>query len=101
MKLYHATTAETAKAILCEQFKNGTGSYLTDSNHTGVWVSDCPLGTNEGAKGNVVLEVTLDVQESELAEYEWIEEGKPYREWLIPEDMLNSRIVALTILEES
>jgi hypothetical protein len=30
------------------------------------------------------LRVTLEFSGAELVKYEWIEEGKPYREWLIP-----------------
>jgi hypothetical protein len=41
------------------------------------------LDANEGAAVEVLLEVSLKLSENELAE-EWIEEGKAYREWLIP-----------------
>ncbi len=43
-----------------------------------------PLDVNEGAKGDALLRVTLELSGEELLKYEWIEEGKPYREWLIP-----------------
>ena len=36
-----------------------------------------------------MLRVTLDIPESELAEWELVEEGKPYREWLIPARIIN------------
>jgi hypothetical protein len=35
-------------------------------------------------KGDVLLQVVFDLTETELTEYEWVEEGEPYREWLIP-----------------
>ncbi len=61
---------------------------MTDQEFTGVWVSDCPLDINEGARGDVVL--TLDVPIDVFERYEWIEEGKPYRESLIPASVLNA-----------
>jgi hypothetical protein len=44
---------------------------------------------NEGAPGETLLTVTLDCRESAIAEFEWIEDGKPYREWLIPARFIN------------
>ena len=61
---------------------------MTDQEFTGVWVSDCPLDINEGGRGDVVL--TLDVPIDVFERYEWIEEGKPYRESLIPASVLNA-----------
>ncbi len=31
----------------------------------------------------------IDIAEDLLAAFEWVEEGKPYREWLVPADVLN------------
>jgi hypothetical protein len=42
-----------------------------------------PLDVNEGAEGDTLLRIDLSMPESDIADYEWIEEGKPYREWLI------------------
>ena len=39
---------------------------------------------NEGATGDGVLELTLP-DDFDLDDYELIEEGKPYREWCVPE----------------
>lgn len=92
MKLYHRTTSEAADQILAEGFRDNTDNYGVEGHSfTGVWVSDVPLDRNEGAWGDVLLQITLDVSESELADYEWVEEwpeiegGKRYREWLVPE----------------
>ena len=87
MILYHRT--DHAEAILRAGFRDGTGSYLTLNTYTGVWLSDLPLDANEGAVGDQVLEVTLE--EDLVAEFEWIEEGKGYREFLVPADLLNDR----------
>lgn len=85
MILYHRTYAATA--ILAAGFRDAEGNYLTLNVYSGVWVSDCPLGENEGAAGDRVLAV--DVPETAIADFEWIEELKGYREWLVPADVLN------------
>jgi hypothetical protein len=61
---------------------------------TGVWLSNVPLDCNDGAKGNALLEVTLDLSEADLAEYEWVEEGDGmgHREWLVPASLINPRM---------
>ena len=61
---------------------------MTLREHTGVWVSDRPLDCNEGADGGGLLTLTVPVDVFE--QYEWIEEGKPYREALIPAAVLNA-----------
>jgi hypothetical protein len=85
VNVWHRTSA--AKTILAEGFRDAEGYYLTRSLHRGVWVSDVPLDINDGAAGDTLL--SLDVPEHELDECEWIEEGKPYREFLVPADVLN------------
>jgi hypothetical protein len=62
-------------------------AYLTPNLWQGVWVSDRPLDINEGADGDTYL--VLEIPESAVAEYEWVEVKKPYREFLLPADMLN------------
>ena len=86
--LFHVTTAENAKAILRDGFRDGHGSYMTDHEFSGVWLSDQPLDENEGAWGDTVLAVAFTITEVELNFYEWVEEGKPYREWLIPAQII-------------
>lgn len=99
MILYHRTTAASAEQILHDGFRDGVGTYLTDSEFSGVWVSNVPLDINEGAKGDTLLQV--DLPEQTIAEYEWIEERKPYREWLIPARLVNELANAsLCIVDE-
>lgn len=64
-----------------------------------MWLSNVPLDENEGPCSDILLEVTTEMTESEVAQYEWIEEGKPYREFLIPAAEINSR-VKIRIVEE-
>ena len=89
--LYHRTTRQNAEAIAKEGFKDATGTYFTNQEFFGVWVSSEPLDANEGACGDVLFEITLTVPETSIADYEWVEEGKPYREWLMPAAMINAR----------
>lgn len=92
MKLYHTTDA--AETILANGFRDSSGSYgLTDAQErpfmlTGVFVSNEILDVNEGATGDDVLELTLP-DDFDLDYWELIEEGKPYREWCVPAELLN------------
>jgi len=36
-------------------------------------------------------EIAPDFTLDDIADYEWIEDGKPYREWLVPASFLNAR----------
>jgi hypothetical protein len=85
MLLYHRTY--NADTILAEGFKDGTGYYVTDRLRSGVWLSDRPLDVNEGAHGDVLLAVEIPVDD--VLFYEWVEEGKPYREFLVPADLVD------------
>ena len=40
-----------------------------------------------GTSGEALLQITI--AEDLLAAFEWVEEGKPYREWLVPAAVLN------------
>jgi hypothetical protein len=89
MILFHRTTEESAAAIIENGFADHTGNYLTESSHTGVWLSDVPLDINEGPKGDVLLEVALSIPENRLSEYEWAEDWRDYREFLVPAELIN------------
>jgi hypothetical protein len=91
LTLYHRTIRAAAEAICRDGFRDATGTYLTASEYTGVWVSDRALDANEGVDGDYLLRITLDAEEADVAEFEWVEEGKSYREWLMPAALLNSR----------
>jgi hypothetical protein len=89
MILYHRTTAANAEQILRDGFRDGVGTYMLTREHSGVWLSDVPLDIDEGAEGDTLLRVELP--EQVIADFEWIEEGKPYREWLIPAQRINEQ----------
>jgi len=56
-----------------------------------VWFSDRPLDANDGARGDGLL--VVDIPEEVIVDYEWVEEGKGYREWLIPAEVVNRSVV--------
>lgn len=85
MRLYHRTDA--VEAILARGFRDAIGTFLTDQEFTGVWFSDQPLDENEGARGEYLL--SLDIPDEALEEFEWVEDGKPNREFLIPAELAN------------
>jgi hypothetical protein len=99
-RLYHRTERDAALAILREGFRDGEGTYMTNQLWRGVWLSNEPLDGNEGARGDHLLEVRLSAEESDIADYEWIEEGKGYREWLIPSEILRPLIVSIRLVED-
>jgi hypothetical protein len=88
--LFHRTTGPNARAILRSGFRDGAGHYMTTGRHSGVWLSDRPLDANEGAIGEVLLEIETALSDSELDFFEWKEEGKGYREFMVPAEPLNA-----------
>ena len=85
MKLYHKTFA--ADSILAHGFMDSEGCYMTDTVYRGVWLSDRPLDDNEGADVDTLL--SLEIPDEVVGKYEWIEDGKTYREFLVPAETVN------------
>jgi hypothetical protein len=90
MRLFHRTSH--ADAILRDGFRDAAGHYgFYDEEGSvtmcGVWLSEYPLDENEGADGDQLLQVELP--DAVAVEHEVVEEGKPYREFLIPAVVLN------------
>jgi hypothetical protein len=79
MLCYHRTPDPAS--ILTNGFRDGAKPYATDQRR-GVWLSDMPLGINEGARGATVL--SIEIPDAVFVQYERVEEGKGYREALIP-----------------
>jgi hypothetical protein len=100
MILYHRTSSADAEAILKSGFKDHTATYLTGREFTGVWFSNRPWDINEGMTGDTVLRVSLRTVEKAVAAYEWVgDDGKNYREWLIPAEFINRRVASIKVIE--
>src|SRR5262245_31283309 len=98
MKIYHRTNQVEAVAIKLGGFEDASVDYgfgLT----SGVRVSDRPIDANE-AKGDTLLLIDCSLSEADLQDYEVQEEGKPYREWLIPAFILNGYRTSITKVDE-
>jgi len=95
MVLFHSTSYENAASILREGFRDSTANFMTSTSHTGVWFSNVPLDENEGACSEALLRVSVNLSEEELAGYEWVEEHKGYREWLIPANIIAAHLALI------
>lgn len=103
MRLYHRTTRDAADAILSGGFRDGVGTYLFPEEYSlrGVWLSNTLLDANEGARGDTLLEVALDLPSKTLRKkFECIERGKPYKEFLVPAFVFN-RFSTIRIVPEN
>jgi len=85
MKLFHPT--RHAAEILRDGFGEMTGTYLTPTDYSGVWLFDVPLGDQIGDDDlDVILE--LEIPEDVVAPFEWFV-GTSYREFLLPAKTVN------------
>jgi hypothetical protein len=98
MILFHITGKDAAASILVGGFVDGEGRYMTDKTFEGVWLSDRPLDEAKPFNAAVTLQVEFP-PDVVLADYEWVEEGKDYREWLVPAEMINS-LAKTTIFDD-
>ena len=102
MRLYHGTTLVNAEQVANNGFQDATsnfGLYNAVSsepiNTTGVFFSDLVLDENEGICSEAYI--VLEIPDEHLGSYEWMEEGKGYREWCIPAALANSFFTNRTI----
>jgi hypothetical protein len=100
LRLYHRTTAANAEHILREGFKDSSGTYLSDRLFSGVWLSLVPFDLNDGAKGDTLLRLDLNCTELELSDFEWVEEGKVRREWLVPAELIRRCVRKIRVVAE-
>ena len=70
--------------ILRDGFKNDEATFMNVQMWSGVWLSDRLLEFNEGA-----TLPTVNIPSDLIERYEWIHQGKPFREFLIPAEFLN------------
>ena len=91
MRLFHIANNTNAEAILKDGFRDVMGYHHAGQEWTGVWVSSEPLDWSQRQylnKANTLF--AIEIPEDVISEFEWAEEGKLIREWLIPAELLNS-----------
>ena len=89
MILYHVTSRENAEAIRRDGFRDAPAFSMIANEFRGVWFSDRPLDANGDPRGDTVFAIDLPLSAADLDAYEWKQQGKSYREWLIPAAFVN------------
>ena len=91
MKLFHIAGKANAESILRDGFRDVMGYHHAGQEWTGVWVSSEPLDWSQRQYLNNANTIfAIEIPEDVISEFEWVEEGKLIREWLIPARLLNS-----------
>ena len=91
MRLFHIANNTNAEAILRDGFRDVMGYHHAGQEWTGVWVSSEPLDWSQRQYLNEANTLfAIEIPEDVISEFEWAEEGKLIREWLIPAELLNS-----------
>ncbi len=85
MRLYHPT--RHAATILREGFGESSGTYLTPSDRSGVWVFDRPVDPRMGGGEDAVM-LELEVPEFVVLPFE-VGRHAGYRQFLMPAAILN------------
>jgi hypothetical protein len=103
--LYHTTSEEAAASILRDGgFIDREGSYMTDTTLSGIFLSNRPLDSHEGAgplEGDVILKVAVASTLNKLSKFELKEKDKTYREWCIPSAIINKTAVITRAQQEN
>jgi hypothetical protein len=105
MRLYHVTDRASAQAILDGGFNDTEVIHDNRELQIGVWLADrCLAGEDDvGQRLGPVPEVALEVElPADTAEaYERREDGKPYREFCVPAELVNRHeVVGVRDLED-
>ena len=91
MRLFHIANNTNAEAILKDGFRDVMGYHHAGQEWTGVWVSSEPLDWSQRQYLNEANTLfAIEIPDDVISEFEWAEEGKLIREWLIPAELLNS-----------
>ena len=85
MKLYHPTMH--AAEILRDGFGERSGTYLTQSDNSGVWLYDRPVDKRIGG-GDEAMLLEIEIPEPVVVPFEW-GVGLPYRQFLLPAALIN------------
>ena len=91
MRLFHIASKANAEAILKDGFRDTMGYHHAGQEWTGVWVSSAPLDWSQRQYLNDANTLfAIEIPEDAISAFEWVEEAKTIREWLIPAALLNS-----------
>jgi hypothetical protein len=91
VRLYHSTPAGNVPSIRQDGFRDARGNYLTTSIHQGVWLASRPMDWQDAGfdERDVMSVLEVEIPENLVVPFEWTEEGKPYREFLVPAELVN------------
>ena len=87
---YHGTTRANAEQILRTGFRDVRSNFMTDTELVGVWLSNRQIGKAGDGSCEAYLRVEFEGDESAIEQFEVIEDGKTYREWLVPAQFIAS-----------
>lgn len=91
MRVYH-TTAQPDE-VLRFGFRESVGTLSSGRQWAGVWLTDRPMESGDAAYlHGATLE--LDIPEEVLDPYEWKENDKPYRSFLVPAHIADEALAA-------
>jgi len=91
MRLFHIANIANAEAILKDGFRDVMGYHHAGQEWTGIWVSSEPLDWSQRQYlDDGITLFAIEIPEEDISDLEWVEEGKAYREWLVPAALLNS-----------
>jgi hypothetical protein len=88
MLLYHNTFPESAAAVVATGFRDRVHFYMTPTRHRGVWFIDKPEFCPDPDDRRSIW-LVVDLPDEVVRRYEWVAEGSPYREFLIPAQIVN------------
>jgi Peptidase family S51 len=86
IRLYHRTAS--AEEILRMGFRDSMENGSRDGAWDGSWFADEPLSSSDGPGGDAFL--VLDVPSSIVEPFEWVDAEKPYREFVLPREVVNT-----------
>jgi len=96
MILYHRSTISGAREIIKHGFQDEKWSFaLRDAltgdtlKANGVWLTDRPLGLEEGPPGDAILEVRVDFSEEALQAFELLGVFEDARLWVVPTEIIS------------
>jgi hypothetical protein len=86
--LHHRTAEAAARQIVTDGFRDGEG-LLQNGCILAFWFPTGRSDENKGACGNAQIRIELAKDEGEIAAFQWIEDDKSFREWLVPANLIN------------